>query len=104
LITTLKSIQFSANKQGTVAPLTWDAINNILRDEGSPHISYDSFNARWEQEGQLPPEQQILHTMVDRFDGNGLVLKTHKKEASPVTGDESQTKSKISQMARHAMK
>jgi hypothetical protein len=79
LITTLKSIQFTANQQGTIAPLTWEAINNMLRDDGAPHISYDGFDARWKQEEQLPPEQQALHALVDRFDANGLVLKTRKK-------------------------
>lgn len=101
---TLRSLQASANNQGSVAPMTWKALSAITRDQGAPFISYDGFDARWKQEEQLPPEQQPLHNLVDRYDGAGLVIKTNKKEAVRGVSDENPAKKKISQMARHAMK
>lgn len=104
MIATLKSIQFSANKQGSTGPVTWDALNNMNRDEGTPHIDYRGFDARWKQEEQLPPEEQILHNLVDRYDGAGLVLKTDKKElARTKSSGESPVQKKLHQMARHAI-
>ena len=40
-----------------------------MRASGSPAIDYDRFAARWEQD-------PILKKIVDRFDGQGVVLKT----------------------------
>jgi hypothetical protein len=82
--------------------MTWKALSNATQDSGAPTIDYNGFNARWAQEETLPPEQQILHNLVDRFDNQGLVIKTQKQE--PGVGQEGEAKSKIAQMARHAMK
>ena len=83
--------------------MTWKALSSATQDSGAPSIDYAGFNARWQQEENLPPEEQILHNLVDRFDQQGLVIKTAQKEPQ-VGGQESEAKSKISQMARHAMK
>jgi hypothetical protein len=84
--------------------MTWKALSNATQDSGAPSIDYTSFDARWKQEEQLPPEQQILHNLVDRYDGTGLVIKTTKQEPG-VHGDEieSNAASKNAQMARHAI-
>jgi hypothetical protein len=65
-------LQKAADSQHIQSPLTWRAVNKALRGE-SPHIGYDQFNARWEKE-------PVLKQLVDRFDGNGLVVKTDAKE------------------------
>ena len=80
---------------GTAAPLTWDALQNM----GVP-ISYEAFDKRWKQEEQLPPEQQFLHNKVEKYDGNGIVLKTHDNEEQP--GDMSKKSNAVDQMAKRA--
>lgn len=85
--------------------MTWKALSNATQDSGAPSIDFNAFNARWQQEEQLPPEDQILHNLVDRFDNAGLVIKTTAQQQPMVGGPEGEAaKSKISQMARHAMK
>ena len=57
----------------------------LFRSYGAPNIRYDQFDQRWKDEEALPPEHQILHSIVDRYDGHGLVLKTGG-EAQPEQG------------------
>lgn len=76
LVLTLRAIQSRANAAHSTAPLTWDAINNIGQDYGAPDIDYDRFAARWESD-------PILKQLVDRFNGQGLVIKTEKSQPEP---------------------
>ena len=76
LVLTLRAIQSRANAQHSSAPMTWDAINNIGQDYGAPDIDYDRFAARWETD-------PILKQLVDRFSGQGLVIKTDKGQPAP---------------------
>lgn len=88
----LRSTQAAANNSGEEAPLRWEAIRN-----NGVHVGYPEFEARWEQEG----EEGILHKLVDRFDGNGLVIKTTNGEDE--LGQQAQGgQSDISRMAKHA--
>lgn len=82
--------------------MTWTALSSATQDSGAPSIDYTGFNARWAQEENLPPEEQILHNLVDRFDNRGLVIKTNTKEPGQMSTGQVQAKSKISQMAKHA--
>jgi hypothetical protein len=50
-----------------------------MRASGSPAIDYDRFAARWEQD-------PILKKIVDRFDGQGVVLKTQAHQEQPGQG------------------
>ena len=85
MVLLLRDLQSSANRQYShngnkvLSPLTWDAINNQLQSSGNPEISYDEFNARW---GTDP----ILKQLVDRFDGQGLVIKTKGSMDQPDQG------------------
>lgn len=97
-MTTLRALQADANHANSSAPLTWRAINSMGRSTGSPVVDYNAFSARWEQEG----ETGILHQVVDRFDKNGLVLKTTVQEPSVTQPKEKE--SQISKMAKHALK
>ena len=67
---TLRAIQSAANNQGSEAQMTWKALNSADAGMGSPNIDYDRFAARWETD-------PILKKLVDRFDANGLVIKTN---------------------------
>jgi hypothetical protein len=84
--------------------MTWKALSSATQDSGAPSIDYTAFNARWAQEESLPPEQQILHNLVDRFDNQGLVIKTTAKEPTVGGQGESEGKQRVAQTARHAMK
>lgn len=58
-------------------------------------ISYDAFSARWDSED----EGATLKTLVDKFDGIGLTIKTNDKEQSPKSGHK---ESEVSRMAKRA--
>ena len=102
LVVLLRSLQATANNQGSGAPMTWKALSSATQDSGAPSIDYAGFNARWAQEETLPPEEQILHNLVDRFDNQGLVIKTNTQEPGMASPGQEQVKSKISQMAKRA--
>ena len=85
MVLLLRDLQSSANRQYSrngkkvLSPLTWGAINNQLQSSGNPEIAYDEFNARW---GTDP----ILKQLVDRFDRQGLVIKTKGSMNQPDQG------------------
>jgi hypothetical protein len=92
-----KSIQSSANNERSQAPLTWDAINKMASSYGAPYIDYDRFAARFETD-------DVLKSLVDRFDGSGVLLKTNVQPGSEAEVDgESNSESEVSKMADHAM-
>jgi hypothetical protein len=92
----LFTAQSSGDNLNSTSSLTWDALQQM----GIP-VSYRAFAARWDQEDQLPPEQQVLHKMVDKFDGTGLTLKTTEEE--PEVGTDS-GQSEVEKMAKRATK
>jgi hypothetical protein len=98
LVITLRSLQSAANNQNKPAQATWRALNMAGQSSGAPDIDYDRFAAQWDAEG----DDGILHQMVDRFDGNGLVLKTNQPE--PGQGQPKQAPSEVSKMAMSATK
>lgn len=78
--------------------MTWTALNHAGQTMGAPMVDYDRFAARWESD-------PILKKLVDRFDGNGLVIKTNSGEEPTQTGHkEREGKSQVSQMAKRATK
>lgn len=89
---TLRALQSAANNQGSEAQMTWKALNASGSGMGSPNIDYDRFAARWETD-------PMLKQLVDRFDGNGLVIKTNNTDQIP----QGQNKEReISRMAKRA--
>ena len=52
--------------------MTWRALNSITASYGSPEIDYERFSAQYDAED----ENGILHQLVDRFDHDGIVIKT----------------------------
>lgn len=77
--------------------MTWDALQQM----GIP-MSYRAFAARWDQEDQLPPEKQVLHKLVSKFDGSGVTLKTSEEE--PEVGGGEGGQSEVEKMAKRATK
>ena len=94
---TLRALQSAANNQHTTAPMTWDALNNTDSGMGSPDIDYDRFAARWED----PTEGPLLKTLVDKFDGNGLTIKTNEKDRIQKTSHKERELSKMAKRATH---
>jgi hypothetical protein len=66
-------------------------------------ISYATFARRWEQENNLPPEQQILHNKIEKFDSTKLVLKTADNAEEPGQQQDA-GQSEVSKMAMSATK
>jgi hypothetical protein len=62
------------------------------------NISYDTFKQRWDSQDQ---NDAILRSLVDRFDGHGLVMKNTDGQELPQGQGKA---SKISQMAKRATK
>jgi hypothetical protein len=89
---TLRALQSAANNQNTQAPMTWQALSHAGQNFGAPAIDYDRFAARWEND-------PILKTLVDKFDGAGLVVKTNEKDKLPHT---SHKEREVSKMAKRA--
>lgn len=98
MVVTLRGLQAAANNQNKPAQASWRALNANSQSTGAPMITYDGFAAQWDAEG----EDGILHQIVDRFDGNGLVLKTNQPE--PGKGQPKQAPSEVSKMAMSATK
>jgi len=94
----LFTAQGAGDNQQTKAPMTWGALQNM----GIP-ISYEAFAARWEEEEGMPPEQQVLHNLVVRFDGSGVTVKTQDAKQKPEVGGKEDSGA-VAQMAKRATK
>lgn len=92
----LRALQSYANSRNQPSPLTWNALNAVAREYGGPAIDYDRFAIVWESD----PE---IQNIVDRFDQNGLVIKTTTMEEPIVQQDDPNTNS-IERRAKHAAK
>jgi hypothetical protein len=63
--------------------MTWDALNQLGAQYGSPDIDYDRFAARWDSQD---PQDAILKKLVSNFDEHGVVIKTDVHEPKPQQG------------------
>jgi hypothetical protein len=97
LVSTLRFLQSIDQQKGTNGIHPWPELQTKLRSSGMS-IRFDTFKQRWEN--PTTPDDQELHNIVDRFDGNGLVLKTGEAELPQGNQDE---KSSIGQMAMNAV-
>jgi hypothetical protein len=79
--------------------LSWLALQNM----GIP-VSYRAFAARWDSEE--PNDQQdveILKNLVDKFDANGITIKSDDGGDSPEVKSDT-APSEVSKMAKRATK
>lgn len=88
----IKVIQSAANNEKSTAPLTWSAINNLLKDEGGPSVDYESFKNLWDND-------PLVKNLVDKFDQYGIVVKTNQKEPNV---NSSKKSNQLSKMAKRA--
>lgn len=92
---TLRALQSAANNSGSESQMTWKALASASAKMGAPAIDYDRFAARWDSD-------PILKQLVDRFDANGVVIKTNNKENNMPQG-QGQT-GEVEKMAKRATK
>ena len=100
LVITLRGLQATADNQHTPASIPWQALNAAGQASGAPSLDYDRFAAQWAAED----DTGILHQLVDRFDGRGLVLKTQSSEDEIAQGHQQSGPSEVSKMAMSATK
>lgn len=100
---TLQGLQSAANFQNSAAPMTWRALNAIGQSTGARTIDYARFAARWARFAARWGTDPVLKQLVDRFDANGLVIKTNTRIANPAVGQKEKS-SEISSMAMRQAK
>jgi len=87
------------------SPIDWGTLNTQLIRRGAPSLganprrSYDSFKLRWDD----PQEGPMLKKYIDRFDGDGIVLKTGETSDRPEQGEPKKT-SMMAAAAKRATK
>ncbi len=87
MINALSSLKSDADFDNETSQISYRALNSLTKDDGAPAMDYVRFAAMWDAEEKLPPEQQELHNLVDRFDGSGITLKTHDKDSEIPKGN-----------------
>ena len=97
LVSALRFLQADDSNHQSNGVHPWGDLQRKLRSAGL-NIKYKTFKARWDSQ---QPDDAILHDLVDRFDGHGVVLKTNNPQLAQ--GDKSK-KSSIDTMAKRATK
>lgn len=93
---TLRALQSSANNKNTQAALTWKTLNVIGRDFGTPALDFDRFAARYDQD-------EVLQSLIDKFDKNGIVLRTGNQDAQDLLQHPEAGTSELSRTAKNAL-
>ena len=80
LIRILITLQNRADAQGVPAEFSWNAISNMLKNVSGIQMDYETFKQQYDK---IPQMQNI----VDRFDGDGIVLKTKEEPEATQSGN-----------------
>lgn len=72
LIRILLQLRNQADSRQELASYTWDQVSNMLKNVSGIHMDYETFKAQYDSIPQLSK-------VVDRFDGQGITLKTKEK-------------------------
>lgn len=91
LIRILLQLRNQANSKDQIATYTWDQISGMLRNVSGIHMDYETFKAEFDS---IPQMKKI----VDRFDDQGITLKTREKP----TPTQSQGQNNIMSTAKRA--
>ena len=87
-------MQASADNKKIPSDLSWDSLNSEITADGSPVIDFDRFSKRYDQDPKL-------QSIVDKFDKDGLTLKTQEKKPEIFKQRE---ESKLAKIAKRATK
>jgi len=86
--------------KGSVAPMSWSALNQELAQRHAPGIEYQRFVARWND-----PNDPIKSSgLVKKFDKNGLVIDTNSPSDEPEVKGEPKGNDVLDQTAMAAAK
>jgi hypothetical protein len=99
LVNTLTNMRGDANDDDQTAQISFDALDQIMKNTGYPTFSYNLFKTIYDN-------SQTLKSVVDDFDQEKIVLKTEKQaEKDPAMDFDNQgSTDKVQQMAKSAMK
>ena len=73
LIRVLSNLQARANSKRTTSSYSWASVSRMMQNVSGQEIDYDLFKRQFDANPQLK-------TLVDRFDGKGITIKTKEKE------------------------
>lgn len=94
--------QEQAKEQKRNYPVSWDMINQDLRNLGDPNIDYTSFSQQFDSEDITGPLHNILGN-TSSFDDSGILFK-FKTEPSLSQPSIDPEHSKVRQMANRELK
>lgn len=99
LVNTLTNMRGDANDDDQTAKISFDALDQIMKNTGYPTFNYDLFKTIYDN-------GDTLKNVVDDFDQEKIVLKTEKQaEKDPAMDFDNQgSTDKVKQMAKSAMK
>lgn len=98
LVNTLTNMRGDANDDDQTAQISFDALDQIMKNTGYPTFNYDLFKTIYDN-------GDTLKNVVDDFDQEKIVLKTEKQaEKDPAMDFDNQgSTDKVKQMAKSAM-
>lgn len=73
LIRTLRTLQARADSKKSTAQFSWQAISRMMQNISGQEVDYDLFKAEFDA-------NPALKKLVDRFDGQGVLIKTKEKQ------------------------
>lgn len=84
LIRTIRTLQARADSKKTSAQFSWQAISKMMQNVSGQEMDYDLFKMEFDK-------NPALKKLVDRFDGQGLIIKTKEKQQSTEFGNKPKT-------------
>ena len=98
LVNTLTNMRGDANDDDQTAQISFDALDQIMKNTGYPTFNYDLFKAIYDN-------SQTLKNVVDDFDKEKIVVKTDKQADKDPAMDFDQQGSTdvVKKMAKSAM-
>ena len=94
IVLVLKSLIGKSDEKKIPGNFTWDQINRFMTNIGEEDFDYETFKMVYDSD-------PAVKNLVDRFDAEGVVLKTKTKETQPDQGAQ-QGDNTVSQMAQRA--
>jgi hypothetical protein len=94
LVLLLRNLISQADSQNQPSYLSWSAVNSLMQNVGEEQFDYDSFKASYDSNPQV-------QSLVQRFDGDGIELKTKTKNPKTPSGKDTGADN-ISKMAKAA--
>jgi hypothetical protein len=94
LVLILKSLISKADEKQIPGNFTWDQINTFMTNIGEEEFSYETFKIVYDSDPSI-------QNLIDRFDAEGINLKTKAKTPTPDQGAQ-QGDDTVNQMAKRA--